>query len=289
MAKFENMLVALLICALIPNITHVDANFSKSMYLTWGAQHASILGEDLHLVLDRTSGSAAQSKRSFLFGSTEMLIKLIPGNSAGTVTAFYLSSTGSQHDEIDFEFLGNTTGQPYIVNTNIYTRGKGSREQRFFLWFDPTADFHNYTIHWNPTEIVWFVDSLPIRVFRNYENEGIAYPNKQGMRVHTSLWNADNWATRGGHVKTNWKGAPFKASFYHFRARACKWNGAVSINQCASNIPANWWNSPVHKQLNHAQMRLLNWVRKNFMIYDYCTDAKRFNGHIPPECFKTQF
>lgn len=56
MAKFENMLVALLICALIPNITHVDANFSKSMYLTWGAQHASILGEDLHLVLDRTSG-----------------------------------------------------------------------------------------------------------------------------------------------------------------------------------------------------------------------------------------
>ena len=56
MAKFEKMLVALFICAVVPNIVRVDANFSKSMYLTWGVQHASITGEDLHLVLDRTSG-----------------------------------------------------------------------------------------------------------------------------------------------------------------------------------------------------------------------------------------
>ncbi|XP_027343782.1 probable xyloglucan endotransglucosylase/hydrolase protein 26 [Abrus precatorius] len=287
MAKFEKMLVGLLICAIVPNFVLVDANFSKSMYLTWGVQHASILGEDLHLVLDKTSGSAAQSKRSFLFGSIEMLIKLVPGNSAGIVTAYYLSSTGSQHDEIDFEFLGNSTGQPYTVHTNIYTQGKGSREQQFYLWFDPTADFHNYTIHWNPTEIVWYVDSLPIRVFRNYEQDGIAYPNKQGMRVYTSLWNADNWATRGGLVKTDWHNAPFKARFHRFRARACKWKGAISINQCASNVPANWWTSPRYKQLSHTQMEHLNWVKKNYMIYDYCTDTKRFNGHMPPECSRT--
>lgn len=56
MAKFEIMIVALFICALVPNTILVNANFSKSMYLTWGVQHASILGEDLHLVLDKTSG-----------------------------------------------------------------------------------------------------------------------------------------------------------------------------------------------------------------------------------------
>lgn len=135
----------------------------------------------------------------------------------------------------------------------------------------------------------WYVDSIPIRVFRNYENEGIAYPNKQGMRVYTSLWNADDWATRGGLDKANWSGAPFVARMNHFRPRACPWNGAVSISQCASNVPANWWTSPTYKQLSYAKLGQMNWVRSNYMIYDYCKDTKRFNGQMPPECFKAQF
>lgn len=56
MGKFEKMLVAFLFCVFLPNIIQVNANFSKSMYLTWGVQHSSIVGEDLHLVLDKTSG-----------------------------------------------------------------------------------------------------------------------------------------------------------------------------------------------------------------------------------------
>ncbi|EXC15872.1 putative xyloglucan endotransglucosylase/hydrolase protein 26 [Morus notabilis] len=281
------LLIALCIFALDQLL--VDAMISKSMYVTWGKQHAVVNREDLQLVLDQTSGSAVQSKRSFLFGSIEMLIKLVPGNSAGTVTAYYVSSTGDKHDEIDFEFLGNVSGQPYIVHTNIYTQGKGSKEQQFYLWFDPTADFHNYTIHWNPTEIVWYVDGLPIRVFRNYEKEGIAYPNKQGMRVYSSLWNADNWATRGGLVKIDWNSSPFVANLRRFRARACKFDGPASVTKCASGSPGNWWNNPVYSQLSSAKLGQLNWVRSNYMIYDYCKDTKRFNGQIPPECFKRQF
>ncbi|GAV90009.1 Glyco_hydro_16 domain-containing protein/XET_C domain-containing protein, partial [Cephalotus follicularis] len=285
------LLVALFMLAIALDQSLVQANFSKSMYISWGARNAAIVGngDDLHLVLDQTSGCAARSKRAFLFGSIEILIKLVPGNSAGTVTAYYLSSTGNKHDEIDFEFLGNVSGQPYVVHTNIYTEGNGSKEQQFYLWFDPTADFHNYTIHWNPTDIVWYIDSIPIRVFRNYESRDIAFPNKQGMRVYTSLWNADNWATRGGLVKIDWKSAPFTAKLRHFRARACKWNGPASISQCSSSSPANWWTAAAYRQLSNAKMGQMMWARDNYMIYDYCKDTKRFNGQMPPECYKQQF
>ena len=138
--------------------------------------------------------------------------------------------------------------------------------------------------------LLGYVDSIPIRVFRNYENEGIAYPNKQGMRVYSSLWNADNWATRGGLEKINWTCSPFVAKFSQFRPRACLWQGSASISQCASNTTAaNWYTSPGYKQLSSAKFGQLNWVRDNFMIYDYCKDTKRFNGQLPPECFKQQF
>lgn len=135
----------------------------------------------------------------------------------------------------------------------------------------------------------WYIDGIAIRVFRNYEKQRIAYPNKQGMRVHASLWNADDWATQGGRVKANWTNAPFIAGMRRFRPRACYWNGAVSISQCATKSPANWWTSQFYAQLNAPQFAKLGEIREKYMIYDYCRDTKRFNGQMPPECFRPQF
>ncbi|KAF5759274.1 putative xyloglucan:xyloglucosyl transferase [Helianthus annuus] len=288
---FKSLVAVIFISAMSFQSCFVNANFYADTYFSWGAEHSYIFGngEDLNLVLDNVAGSGVQTYNSYLFGSIEMLIKLVPGNSAGTVTAYYLSSTGDYHDEIDFEFLGNSSGEPYTMHTNIFTQGKGNREQQFKLWFDPTVDFHNYTIHWNPHAVVWFVDSIPIRVYRNYKSERIGFPDQQGMQVYSSLWNADNWATQGGLVKIDWSCAPFTAGLRKFNARACKWNGPVSIYQCAFPIYANWWTSPVYKQLSWDQQGKLKWVRDNYMVYDYCTDYERFSWLMAPECSKPQY
>ncbi|KAE9618009.1 hypothetical protein Lal_00037853 [Lupinus albus] len=86
-----------------------------------------------------------------------MRIKLPNKDSSGVVTAFYLTSKAyhsRNHDEIDFEFLGNNEEEPYILQTNIFVRDEGGREQRIGLWFDPTINFHTYGILWNQHQIV---------------------------------------------------------------------------------------------------------------------------------------
>ncbi|GFS31615.1 xyloglucan endotransglycosylase 6 [Actinidia rufa] len=269
------LFVSLLMCSL------VACNFNQHFDITWGDGRAKILnnGELLTLSLDKASGSGFQSKNEYLFGKIDMQLKLVPGNSAGTVTAYYLSSQGPTHDEIDFEFLGNLSGDPYILHTNVFSQGKGNREQQFYLWFDPTADFHTYSILWNPQRIIFSVDGTPIREFKNSESIGVSYPKDQPMRIYSSLWNADDWATRGGLVKTDWTHAPFTASYRNFNANACVWSSGAS--SCSSSSNDNAW---LQEELDSTSQERLQWVQKNYMIYNYCTDLKRFPQGLPPEC-----
>lgn len=64
------------------------------------------------------------------------------------------NGAGPERDELDFEFLGNRTGQPYLIQTNVFKNGTGNREMRHELWFDPTEEFHTYSILWNEHQIV---------------------------------------------------------------------------------------------------------------------------------------
>ncbi|GLJ27636.1 hypothetical protein SUGI_0542310 [Cryptomeria japonica] len=198
-------------------------------------------------------------------------------------------SSGEPHDEIDMEFLGNTSGQPYLLHTNIFSQGKGHREQQFYLWFDPTADFNTYTIIWNPSQITIMVGGVPIRVFHNHEREGIPYLNEKPMRMFSSLWNGEDWATQGGRVKVDWSSAPFVASLTDLSLAGCVWNANDyngSLARCSSTTQGNnWWNGPEYSSLNNTQQESMKWVRDNYLVYDYCDDLPKFNNtQLPAEC-----
>ncbi|XP_010668001.2 xyloglucan endotransglucosylase/hydrolase protein 22 [Beta vulgaris subsp. vulgaris] len=260
------------------------SNFYQNFDITWGDGRAKIMnnGQLLTLSLDKASGSGFKSKNEYLFGKIDMQIKLVPGNSAGTVTTYYLSSQGPNHDEIDFEFLGNATGQPYTLHTNVFAQGKGDREQQFRLWFDPTADFHTYSILWNPQRIIFAVDGTPIREFKNMEAIGVSFPKSQAMRMYSSLWDAEDWATQGGRIKTDWSKAPFVASYRNFNANACVWSNGRS--SCRGSSASSAW---MNQQLDGTSQQRLQWVQRNYMIYNYCTDIQRFPQGLPKECTAT--
>jgi xyloglucan:xyloglucosyl transferase len=261
----------------------VPVSFTQNYLSSTDPNHIRILnaGGSVDLVLDQYSAAAFGSKTSYLYGKIGIGIKLVPGNSAGTVTAYYLSSPGLTHDEMDFEFLGNVSGQPYTLQTNVYAKGVGGREQRVNLWFDPSTDFHYYSVLWNWNIIVFLVDETPVRVFRNNENLGVPFPNSQGVGIYASIWDGSNWATDDGWVKLNWTYAPFIASFQDFGVDACEVENS-NVEACIK-ARGKWWNLNTYLNLNANQIQALHNVQSNYLVYDYCTDTKRYPT-MPVEC-----
>ncbi|EOA18403.1 hypothetical protein CARUB_v10006944mg [Capsella rubella] len=252
----------------VREINQNDVGFDENYVVTWGQNNVLKLnqGKEVQLSMDQSSGSGFESKSHYNSGFFQLRIKLPQKDSSGIVTAFYLTSKGDSHDEIDFEFLGNKQGKLVTIQTNVFTSGKGNREQKITPWFDPTEDFHTYEILWNPYQIVLYVDKIPIRVFKNNTSGGMKYPSKP-MQVVVSLWNGESWATDGGKAKINWSNGPFKANFQGFNNYAC-----VPNSGCES-----------YSKLSDSDQKAYENVRQKYMIYDYCSDRARF--HVPPsEC-----
>ena len=102
-------------------------------------------------------------------------------------------------------------------------------------------------------------DNKVIRHIKKQIMNGAPYPNYQPMRVYCTLWDADDWATQGGRVKTDWSLAPFTAYFQNFKYTSCSSN--ERSNACSQSSPS----------------------ANSDKIYDYCSDQKRAIGS-PEEC-----
>ncbi|KAM7486805.1 hypothetical protein LguiA_002814 [Lonicera macranthoides] len=201
-----------------------SARFDQLFQPTWAMDHFAYEGDTLKMKLDNYSGAGFQSKSKYMFGKVNIQIKLVEGDSAGTVTALFL------------------------------------------------------------------VDQTPIRVHTNMEHKGVPFPRDQAMGVYSSIRNADDWATQGGRVKTDWSHAPFIASYRGFEIDGCECPVKVAsvdnARRCTSgngNGKRFWWDEPTLSELNVHQSHQLTWVRAHHMIYDYCTDTARFPS-VPVEC-----
>lgn len=96
MAKYETYLrvSTLLLPSLLMCLFGViaEGDFHKDIDITWGEHGGvNILGSNfLVLSLDQSSGSGFRSKAQYLYGRIDMQLKFVSGNSAGTVTAYYV-------------------------------------------------------------------------------------------------------------------------------------------------------------------------------------------------------
>ncbi|PIN07140.1 Xyloglucan:xyloglucosyl transferase [Handroanthus impetiginosus] len=255
--------------------------FNQGFRNLWGPQHQSLDQGALTIWLDRSSGSGFKSLNPYSSGYFGAAMKLQTGYTAGVITSFYLSNNEAHpgdHDEVDIEFLGTTLGKPYVLQTNVYIRGSGDgniigREMKFHLWFDPTADFHNYAILWNPTEIIFFVDDVPIR---RYPRKSDATFPLRPMWVYGSIWDASSWATENGKYKADYDYQPFVGKYSNFKIAGCNANGAASCRP-ASGSPSG------SMGLSSQQYAAMAWVQNHYKVYDYCQDTQR-DHKLTPEC-----
>ncbi|CAD6265824.1 unnamed protein product [Miscanthus lutarioriparius] len=147
----------------------------------------------------------------------------------------------------------------------------GNREQQFRLWFDPTKDFYTYSVEWTPKNIIFLIDGTAIRVYKHEPSRGGTFPTQRHMRRDGSLWYADDWATQGGRVKTDWTHAPFYAYYRNLRVTPCAPSSSpAGVALCSDEAPAS---------------AALQKVRAEHLLYGYCEDQNRFKDTgLPKEC-----
>ncbi|KAL6524229.1 hypothetical protein OROMI_031324 [Orobanche minor] len=265
---FLTIHIFLLIIIIIISLFLMQANglrrFDSYYSPLWGFNHLSVdpKGTQVQLTIDQSSGAGFRSKWEYGSGLFHIRIKLPDKKTGGILTSFYLTSAPDgqdpgNHFEIDYEFLG-TNG---TVQTNVYDNDGGHREQSFKLWFDPAKDFHTYEFLWNSHQLVFFVDKIPIRVFKNNLARGVSYPTKP-MHIEASIWDAD-WA---GEV--DWGQAPFTAIYRDFGFYACP-VARGNVSTCESQ--KYLWNRRDYWGLGAHQKRIMRRYRRLYMSYDYCS------------------
>ncbi|CAK9158144.1 unnamed protein product [Ilex paraguariensis] len=264
--------------------------FSKGFSPLFGDGNLMRSSDDksVRLLLSQYTGSGFRSSDLYNHGFFSAKIKLPSEYTAGIVMAFYTTNGDvfeKTHDELDFEFLGNIRGKAWRFQTNVYGNGSTSRgrEERYSLWFDPSKEFHRYSILWTTKKIIFYIDEIPIRQIIHNDEMGGDYPSKP-MSLYATIWDASDWATSGGKYKVNYKYAPFVAEFTDLVLHGCAVDPLQEIPSpgCSENDD-DWPENINYSTLKPRQLVAMKKFRQKYMYYSYCYDTLRY-PIPPPEC-----
>ncbi|KAJ8569813.1 hypothetical protein K7X08_006390 [Anisodus acutangulus] len=275
---------------LTDHFSRLSVNQGYNVFYGGANIHMTNNGSSAELILDKSSGSGLISKDKYYYGFFNAALKLPAHFTSGVVVAFYLSNSDvfpRNHDEIDFELLGHEKRRDWVLQTNLYGNGSvhTGREEKFYLWFDPTVDFHDYSILWNNHHILFLVDNVPIREVVHNTAISSVYPSKP-MSIIATIWDGSEWATHGGKYPIDYKFAPFITSMKGIELEGCiKQQNSSATSSCARRSTSSL--DPVDGEgfmkLSQQQMTGLNWARRKHMFYSYCQDTRRYKV-LPPEC-----
>jgi glycosyl hydrolase family 16 len=158
------------------------------------AFHETQPGETGHGYLDLTvtpsvdplQGAEIQTLQEFGYGYYEVNMKVSPVS--GGIASFFLIDYDNPYHEYDIEFRLDHQNEIAFTNFN----GEPTNFQQ--LNFDPSADFHQYGILWEPGKITDFVDGVAVKTESNpyFVSDG---PD-DGVNIAMNTWSG--LATFGG-------------------------------------------------------------------------------------------
>jgi len=202
---------------ILSNATLYNGNASKYDWIVDKGQ-ISQTGSDLAVILTETNGGTRLSSTHYVhYGRITGTLKT--GRWAGVVTAFI--TMADDKDEIDWEWPGNATTE---AQTNLYFEGVPNYNNGATIdkLTDTYANYHNYTIDWQPDALTWEIDGNVVRTVKKSDLGG-AYPSAPS-RIQISIWPAGIAGEPSGTVEwaggmINWNDPDYIAAGNQFYAR----------------------------------------------------------------------
>lgn len=175
---------------------------------------------------------------TFGYGSYEVRMQAASGSGVNSSFFIYRGTYGkSDHDEIDFEFLGRDTAR---VQTNYHVNGigTGAHEQMIDLGFDASKGFHSYGFQWSPEALVWYVDGREVRrVTEDPRTPAREIPYRPG-KVMANLWTGTEKLT-GWLGPFTYPGRPIQARYDWIRIEPVLGAAPASPSRQAAPVPRN--------------------------------------------------